>query len=354
MFHALLLAAAVFRGDPALTGVTTNALPSQLALRWTFKTGDSIKSSPVICGERVFIGSDDGKLYALSLKTGGLAWSFTTSNAVEAAPLVLDGAVFIGSTDDNLYALNAATGALKWKYATDAKIPGAANYFRTGNAARILVGSHDNKLHCLDAATGKPVWTFDTSNYINGAPAVGDGKIVFGGCDGLLHVLDFAGKELAAIEAGAYVPGSAAIAGGQAFAGHYGSEVICADLTRTNVLWQYKGRDAFFSSPAVTDKLVVIGGRDKRLHCLDRATGKLLWAFQTRDEVDCSPVVSGDKVIFGSGDGRLYLVSLADGKQLWSYDIGKPITGSPAIAGGLVVIGAEDGVVYAFGEKRGR
>jgi outer membrane protein assembly factor BamB len=99
MFSQLLIAAAfLFRADPALTGVTTNTLPSTLALRWTFKTGDAIKSSPVVAGDRVFIGSDDGKVYALSLKTGDLAWSYATSNAVEAAPLVLDGAVYVGST----------------------------------------------------------------------------------------------------------------------------------------------------------------------------------------------------------------------------------------------------------------
>ncbi|MCX7887901.1 MAG: PQQ-like beta-propeller repeat protein [Verrucomicrobiae bacterium] len=145
--------------------------------------------------------------------------------------------------------------------------------------------------------------------------------------------------------------GSVALAGGRAYLGHYGGEVICAGLARTNIVWRYKGGDAFFSSPAVTEKFVLIGGRDKRLHCVDRDTGKLLWAFETRDEVDCSPVAAGDKVLFGSGDGRFYMCSVTDGKLLWSYDVGKPISSSPAVVGTVVVVGAEDGVVYAFGDK---
>ncbi|MCX7887902.1 MAG: PQQ-binding-like beta-propeller repeat protein [Verrucomicrobiae bacterium] len=183
--------------------MATNSLSGTLTLLWTFRTGGPIKSSPAVVGDRVFIGSDDGRVYALSVKNGQLLWAFATSNAVEAAPLVLEGAVFIGSTDGQFYALDAATGALKWRYATEGKIVGAANYFRSGGALRLLVGSHDNLLHCVDAATGKVLWTFDTSNYVNGSAAVADGRIVFGGCDAVLHVLDFVGKELAAIEVGA-------------------------------------------------------------------------------------------------------------------------------------------------------
>ena len=84
--------------------------------------------------------------------------------------------------------------------------------------------------------TGKSVWTYETGNYINGAPAVGGGKVVFGGCDGMLHVLDAAtGKDLAAIEVGDYIPGSAVITGNHAYVGHYGDEVLCLDLAGTNI-----------------------------------------------------------------------------------------------------------------------
>jgi outer membrane protein assembly factor BamB len=224
----------------------------------------------------------------------------------------------------------------------------------SAGALRIIVGSYDYKLHCVDAATGKVVWTYETGNYINGAPAIGDGKIVFGGCDGQLHVLAAAtGKELVAVEVGACIPGSAAIAGTRAYVGHYGNEVLCVDLTGTNILWRTKQPNApFFSSPAVTAKQVISGARDKKLHCFDHATGKPLWTFATQGDVDSSPVVVGDKVVFGSGDGRLYLVALTTGKKLWSYDIGKELTASPAVADGLVVIGCEDGIVYAFGSKK--
>jgi outer membrane protein assembly factor BamB len=118
------------------------------------------------------------------------------------------------------------------------------------------------------------------------------------------------------------------------------------------VVWQYAQSDApFFSSPAVGERLVVLGGRDEHVHCVRRDNGAKVWTFKTQGEVNSSPVICGDKVIVGSDDGRLYLLALADGRQLWSYEMGQPVTSSPAVAGGLVVVGCDDGYVYAFGPK---
>src|SRR4030095_5447278 len=50
----------------------------------TFKTEGEIKSSPVVAGDRVLIGSYDGNLYCLSARDGKLLWKYTTSNFVHA------------------------------------------------------------------------------------------------------------------------------------------------------------------------------------------------------------------------------------------------------------------------------
>ena len=63
---------------------------------------------------------------------------------------------------------------------------------------------------------GRSNWVYETGNYINGSPAVADGRTVFGGCDGLLHVISLAdGKQVKEIEAGAYIAGFGG-AGGRA------------------------------------------------------------------------------------------------------------------------------------------
>ncbi len=343
----------MYRGGPELLGLAQGRLAQELKLLWRFKTEGAVKSSPAVVGGRVFVGSDDNRLYAIDLASGRKLWSHATEGGVEASPLVLNGTVFVGSSDETLYALGAAAGTLKWKYKTGDRILGAANWTKSpdGRAAWVLVGSYDNKLHCVDAATGKLVWTYQTENYVNGAPAVAGGKVVFGGCDAVVHVVSAAdGRKLATVETGAYIAGSAALDGKRAYVGNYGGKFLCADMAAGGIVWSYgDGKTPFFSSPAVAADRVLIGSRDKSLHCVARETGRPLWSFQTLGKVDSSPVVCGDKVVVGSDDGRLYLLRLSDGAKLWSYEIGQPIGGSPAVAAGRVIVGADDGYVYAFG-----
>jgi outer membrane protein assembly factor BamB len=345
------LAWPIFRGDQALCGVAHGRLPDTLKLKWRFKAEDSVKSSAVIASGMVFIGSDDGRLYAIDAAAGKQVWAFETKDAIEAPPLVMDGIVYIGSRDTFFYAIDAATGSLKWKYETDAEITGSANWTLSpdGKTPWIIVGSHDFNLYCFKP-DGAVVWTYESDNFINGAPAVFDGKVFFGGCDALIHEVSLAdGTRAGQIETGSYIAASAAVADNSVYVGNYGNAFVCGDLAEHRIAWEFtKSEDAFFSSPAVRGDVVLVGCRDDRLYCLSRTDGSALWSFHAKGDIDSSPVICGDKAVFGCEDGRLYIVRLADGKLVWSYDTGQPIISSPAVAAGMVVVGCDDGFVYAF------
>ncbi len=346
----------VFRGNSQLTGVAGGKIFDNLKMLWSFETGDDVRSTPIISNNTVFVGSTDKNMYALSLDDGTVIWKFTMEDDIEAPALYYDGIVYAGSLDGTFYALSADSGKVIWSVETGDQILGAPNiYFNAAKKARILVGSYDFKMYCYDAKTGSPVWSYETDNFINGAPATDGKRIVFGGCDEFLHVVDVnSGKKLAAIPAGSYIAASAAIRDHFAYVGHYDSKLICLDLDQQSVVWEYedeKNGAPFFSSPAVTEKYVIAGSRDDYVHCIDRETGKPVWKFKTLDQVDSSPVVIDNKVIVGSEDGRLYMLDLNTGQQLWSFEIGSSIIGSPAVADGKIIIGADDGRIYAFGEK---
>lgn len=134
------------------------------------------------------------------------------------------------------------------------------------------------------------------------------------------------------------------------YIGNYDNALMKADAGKGEMVWTYTQSEApFFSSPAVTDTLVIVGSRDSFVHALRCDNGQRVWTFKTMGEVDSSPAVCGDKLVVGSADGRLYMLHVADGAQIWSYEIGQPIISSPAVAQGAVVVGCDDGYVYAFG-----
>ena len=131
-------------------------------------------------------------------------------------------------------------------------------------------------------------------------------------------------------------------------------ELISLDWQRGTTEWIYfdpNQPNEIHSSPAVTDEVVIIGSRDRRLHCIERASGEGRWVFETRGMIDGSPVVVGDRVFFGSSDRNLYAVNIEDGSQAWQYPVGQRISGSPAVGEGCLVIAADDrqGKILCFG-----
>ena len=344
------------RGDPALNGIARSELGNKLSLEWVFDTGDFLKSSVVVAHDLAYIGAESGTLHAIDLKSGKEKWSYKTEMAIEAPPLVEAGQVFAGSTDGFVYALDALTGELHWKYETDGEIMGAPNQaVRPKSKDSVLVvGSYDNFVHCIDLVSGKLLWKFETQNYVNGVPTIYDAKyVVFGGCDAMLYVVSLEdGKNVRSVEVEAPIAASVAIADGVGYVGNMDRAVMAFDLETTDMVWSYQPKSfPYFSSPAVTNKSVLIGGRDKGLHCINRVSGKPIWRFSARGRIDSSPVVSEDKVVFGSMDGKLYLVSLDSGREVVSYEIGEPISSTPAVVAGKVIVGCEDGKVYAFKTK---
>ena len=147
---ALLLLAAplqaadwpLFRGGPDMRGVASAKLPDAPALLWSFKTAGPVKSSAVIGGGRVYIGSSDSNVYCLDMKTGAKIWAFKAEDAVEAPPTLYQNLVLVGANDAHLYCLDAATGELKWKFEVGDKIVGAVNVVHNpGGPALAVVGS---------------------------------------------------------------------------------------------------------------------------------------------------------------------------------------------------------------------
>ena len=72
---------------------------------WTFKTRTRVDASPVIVGERVFIGAE--ALIALDLATGAEVWRFETGAEIVASPAVARGRLVIGATDGAIYCFGA-------------------------------------------------------------------------------------------------------------------------------------------------------------------------------------------------------------------------------------------------------
>lgn len=341
------------RGGPALTGHVAAPMPLDPVMAWTFAASGPVSAEAAIVDGRVYVGSAQGTLHCLEADTGREVWRFETGDAISAAPAVRGGRIFLSSNDGRLYAVDAATGTELWRYGTEEKMSSGAVAITnpSGTGDWVLLNGYDGTTRVLAADDGKLVWSYQTEDYINGSPAVvADRFLVFGGCDAQLHVVNLTdGTLVRKIPTDAQIPASIATLGPMAFCGNYANQVVAFDVVAGTVTWTYEDRALpFFSSPAVNDRLVLIGSRDKHLHAIDRRTGAGVWKFATGGRVEGSPVVFADGVVFASSDGRLYAAGLETGAEVWRLDLGESLVASPAFGARLIVIGGEKGTVFAL------
>lgn len=345
----------LFRGDPQLTGVAASALPADLKPLWTHRAAAGIESSAVVAGSLVYVAALDGKLQALALDSGAVKWTYDAGAPIKSSPSVFAGIVYVGDESGILHAVDAGSGARRWTFATEAAVASSANL--AGDL--IVFGSEDNNLYALTAKDGKQVWKVTTGGYVYGTPAVFDSggvmMIASAGCDGFLRLVRARdGQVLSKLELGGYVGASPAVLKDRAWVGTFENAVLGIDLKGPRLLWSYTNPDRqfpYFASAAVSDQLVVVGGRDKTVSALEPASGRRVWAYVSRAKVDSSPVIVGDRVYAANAAGDLFALGLKSGEKLWQYETGAAILGTPAIAQGRLFIGNADGLFHAFGGK---
>src|SRR6266568_3277663 len=193
---------------------------SRLTLDWRYPTGSLIYSSPAVVNGVLYIGSEDGSVYALDVKTGTKVWSYFTGNvtysSIYSSPVVANGVVYIGSNDWNLYALDARTGTRLWSFATGGNIissPAVVN-------GVVYIGSYDHSVYALDARTGTKLWSYATGNVIYTVPAVAHGVVYIGSEDDSVYAVDAkTGTRLWSYTSGNLIVSSPTVANGVVYVG---------------------------------------------------------------------------------------------------------------------------------------
>lgn len=345
----------LFRGNPQMTGMAASSLPANLALLWSFRVKDgAFEVTAAIASGMAYIGDLDGKLYALDMNTGQKQWEFVTDDELvgfSAGSAMRDGLLYIGDVNGKFYCLNADEGKPVWSFQTEGEISSSPNFYKDN----VLIGSQDGTLYCLNAKSGELVWKIAIGDQIRCSPTIAGNRGFLAGCDSRLHIIDLeSGDKVADVPIDGPTGVTPAVRGDLVFLGAESGTFYAVDWKKAEVAWKWEGGSnglGIRSSAAVTESLLLFGGRDKRLHALDPATGKEKWSFLTRGKIDSSPVVSGTRAYFGSADGRLYAVDLATGEKAWEYEASGRFLGSPAVVAGKLMIASDDGVVYCFGAK---
>lgn len=333
--------------------------------RWKFETDAAIRSSPALVDGTVYIGSDDGHLYAIDAETGKENWAYRTDGPIVSSPAVFDSKVYVGSNDHNVYALSTETGEELWKYETREKVQSSPTVDSNRELREfdpvVAIGSDDGSLYALNAETGDVYDAISTGGPIRTTPMInyfGTLEIFCGSADGSVYDWEaHVEPEPIVDDRGAPIHSSVVVAsdprGGEFPPWYFGTDagkLYRAELYSANE-WEFEMDGKIRSSPALTSDTVYAGSWGGNVYAIDDQEGAQRWAFETDGKVDSSPAVADETVYIGSNDQSVYALDGKTGDELWAFETGGAVRSSPAVVDGTLYVGSDDNILYALAES---
>ncbi|MBI4778078.1 PQQ-binding-like beta-propeller repeat protein [Candidatus Desantisbacteria bacterium] len=103
-------------------------------------------SSPAIDTDTLYFGGEDGCFYAMEALTGKAKWSYYIGSPIHSSPIVANGIIFVGADNGTIYALSTEANSrnrLIWSYQTKGKVSSSPAV--AGN--RLFVASEDGNCY---------------------------------------------------------------------------------------------------------------------------------------------------------------------------------------------------------------
>jgi outer membrane protein assembly factor BamB len=233
-------------------------------IRWETTIGPT-ESSPLLVGDRLYVGDWNGDVWALDAHTGQKIWRFHTGGPIKGSVSAAGGRLYVGSYDGHLYCLTPG-GKQVWRASGQKRLYGGGNFYSTPALAygRVYIGSTDGKVYSFGAGTGKLRWSHSTGGYVYASPAVWRGLV---------------------------------------FAGSYGKRFYAFDAATGDVRWSFQANGPISGSATVIGDVVYFATLKERTYALNARTGKQVWSFP---DGKYTPAVATKDHLYLIGYGQVY------------------------------------------------
>lgn len=314
---------------------------------------------------RRFVPGDVAGLESSDVDGLTLKWAYAYPSALRARsqPAIGWNTIFVGSQDGRVYAFDLDTGCTKWTWRAPAEVRTAIVV--DPDAERLYFGDVHARVYSLNAKTGEVLWQVKVDDHANatvtGSPSLGDGQLfvpvssleVVTAANPEYACCTFAGSVVALdLETGEMQWKTYTVDEQPKKVGEtsIGTDVIApsgAPVWNSPAWDEKRGRIYFgsgenYSSPADTNSDAIFA--------LDTKTGKKIWTTQLtpRDawnmacvpiirnencpeedgpdfDFAASPIIAGDDktLVIGQKSGDVYGLNIETGEIIWNQRLGR-------------------------------
>ncbi|MBA2396350.1 MAG: PQQ-binding-like beta-propeller repeat protein [Ktedonobacteraceae bacterium] len=380
LFCLLGLSACGLKASPQATGTSGSDKPTGTGA--TPEPGNSGQPIPKPSGHTqsmvaangiVYVGSDNGTLYALNANNGAVRWQQRLNSPV-AVSTVSNGTVYV-STDQVIFAFDAASGARRWQHTLAGAVSYAMLTFNEGilfASTTLYPGNNAHAIYALKMADGSQLWQYNAMSntaapggVVNGVfysiETVGDSMygdqhvVAIRTSDG--HVL----WHMYVVNADGQVHGTPVESNGILYLGTNSGALYALHVATGVVAWHVAALDQPYNKfpsmgamPINVVDGVVYANTLQGIVARRASDGVLLWqkksAFFPMPFLQ-PPLVSNERVYVASNNGAISALRMQDGFQIWQASE-RPISDPFVLKSGFIYVNAPN-EIYALHEQNG-
>ena len=288
---------------------------------WDSRVSALLSGGPTAGLNKIFIGSENGKIYALDAQTGELSWEVNIKGEVINAPAIEAGVVVVNSASGIMKALNADNGEELWKVEQDVPaltLRGISTPVIASGGVLIGTGKGGVNVYLLDS--GQQGWSTDI-----GEPT---------GSTELERVVD--------------VDSAPVVFGDKVYAVSSRGNLAAIDLKSGRVLW--KRQYSSYRQISIYRNTIFLTNLRGHVYAIDRVNGIERWSNLTLANRGVSgPAVIDDYVVVGDFEGYLHWLNQETGEIVARHEVdGSGIHSTPTVVDNVLYSQSRDGDLQAI------
>lgn len=312
-----------------LASASANAQSIEFETLWRIEADEPYYTRPVVDGDYLYIGGEDGVLRAINKTSGEAVWSYEAQAGIGSAAGFDDKRVYVLSRDGLVHGVDKSSGEGLWTFTTagEKQWDYWDMYLSTPVADDqhwLYFGSGDHHVYSINKRSGQLRWKAKTGAIIHGDPVLAGQKVIIGGFDGYMRAFDQAnGQQMWAFKTvgnsyfrAGEIPGSATVADGRVYFGSRDYNLYALLEETGTGAWNERTPSWVVGKPLVVDGVVYIAISDQpAAFAFDAASGREKWTTPLPLNVFAGPQALGESLIAVPGlDGRINLLDRETGE----------------------------------------